>query len=483
MLATARARCACVGFTGGEHHAGTVRARIVDGRVELCAEAWLGGAVLAAGRVARAALGHDRARRRRVGAAGGVGRRGSARAAGARVDAPFIVGWCSWYEYFERRERARRPRQPRARRRVALRRVPARRRLPARDRRLARHQRAVPVGRRRASRPRSPRRVARPGSGSRRSSPRPTASVARRHPEWLARAPEGDGFAIGMYNEAWGGVMAELDTTRPEVLDHLAATAAALVERRVPVSRSSTSRSRPRCPGRYADPTRTPAERVRAGYDAVRRGAGDDVFVVGCGAPIGAVVGSVDAMRIGADVAPWWTAPPGQGELQPGYEETTPATRNAFVNTCTRSFMHRRLWSNDPDCVMLRDDGTQLLGGRGARRGARPSAARAGSCSSPTTSRGSGPTRGACSTTSSSAAARPTPRHAPAGRRVATVSSTRRARPVSRARRKRARRRGRLVISGSGRGSRRRPPACLRCRSRAGQREFQRRAPPALERE
>jgi alpha-galactosidase len=84
------------------------------------------------------------------------------------------------------------------------------------------------------------------------------------------------------------------------------------------------------------------------------------VFVLACGAPIGAVVGAVDAMRVGADVAPWWSVPSGQGELQPGYEATTPATCNAFVNTCTRSFMHRRLWSNDPDCVMLRRDGTQL---------------------------------------------------------------------------------------------------------------------------
>jgi Melibiase len=187
----------------------------------------------------------------------------------------------------------------------------------------------------------------------------PGSEVARRHPEWLAQAPAGDGFAIGMYHDAWGGVMAALDTTRPEVLDHLTATTAALVDAGYRYLKLDFTFSAA-MPGRYADPTRTPAERVRAGYDAVRRGAGDEVFVLACGAPIGAVVGSVDAMRVGADVAPWWTAPPGRGELQPGYEETTPATRNAFVNTCTRSFMHRRLWSNDPDCVMLRRDGTQL---------------------------------------------------------------------------------------------------------------------------
>jgi hypothetical protein len=39
----------CVGFTGGAQHAGTIRARIVDGRIEARAEAWLGGARLRAG--------------------------------------------------------------------------------------------------------------------------------------------------------------------------------------------------------------------------------------------------------------------------------------------------------------------------------------------------------------------------------------------------------------------------------------------------
>jgi alpha-galactosidase len=112
-------------------------------------------------------------------------------------------------------------------------------------------------------------------------------------------------------------------------------------------------------PGRFADPTRTPAERVRLAYEAVRRGAGDDTFLLACGCPLGAVVGVVDAMRIGADVAPWWVPPPDQAAL-PGYAEAAPATRHAFVNTCTRTWQHRKLWINDPDCVMLRSTDTRL---------------------------------------------------------------------------------------------------------------------------
>jgi alpha-galactosidase len=109
----------------------------------------------------------------------------------------------------------------------------------------------------------------------------------------------------------------------------------------------------------YADPTRTPAQRVRAGMEAVRRGAGDDVFILGCGLPIAQGIGVVDGMRIGPDVAPFWDPPPQvwEGTL---YAAVAPSTSNALRHTVARQFMHRRLWLNDPDCLMLRRSATQL---------------------------------------------------------------------------------------------------------------------------
>jgi alpha-galactosidase len=71
------------------------------------------------------------------------------------------------------------------------------------------------------------------------------------------------------------------------------------------------------------------------------------------------LVGVVDGMRIGADVAPHWFLRDGQ--YRPGsYEAGEPATVNAWRNTLARSFMHRNLWLNDPDCVMLRRTATDL---------------------------------------------------------------------------------------------------------------------------
>jgi alpha-galactosidase len=115
----------------------------------------------------------------------------------------------------------------------------------------------------------------------------------------------------------------------------------------------------PSLPGRYADPARTPAERVRAGLEAIRRGAGPEAFVLGCGMPLGSGVGLVDAMRIGPDVAPWWRREEHEG-LVPGYAHSQPSTRNAWRSSLARSFMHRRLWLNDPDCLLLRTTQTRL---------------------------------------------------------------------------------------------------------------------------
>jgi alpha-galactosidase len=75
--------------------------------------------------------------------------------------------------------------------------------------------------------------------------------------------------------------------------------------------------------------------------------------------PLANVVGLVDANRIGPDVAPTWSLDPST-EVVAGYLGTQPATAHAFTNTLTRAFMHRRLWLNDPDCLMLRTGDTDL---------------------------------------------------------------------------------------------------------------------------
>lgn len=343
----------CLGFDAATSHDGTFWLHREGDDVTVRAEAYLGGAVLRPG---------ERRELHSVsitsGASAGelleewAGRLGTECA--ARTSASYQVGWCSWYHYFhgvtEEAFRAN----------LAL----------AGDWPFDVFQLddgyQAAVGDWTATNDRFPSgleslaaRVSaaglRPGIWLAPFFVTPDSAAYAAHPDWAPRMRGVDAPLPGHFNPGWGGLTYVLDTTRDEVLEHVAGVARDLVGAGFTYLKLDFTYG-PAVPGEYADPTRTPAERVRAGYEAVRLGAGDDAFLLGCGAPLGPTVGLVDGMRIGADVAPAWGA-----ELYaPGYDEEGPATRNAWCNTLTRSFMHRKLWLNDPDCLMLRDAETSM---------------------------------------------------------------------------------------------------------------------------
>jgi alpha-galactosidase len=359
VLADATDERVLVGFLAGRDHDGTLRLRERDGAIELVAEAYFGGAELAAGErrtlhdvVVRPGPGHDELL---ASWATAVGAEGS-----ARITAPYQVGWCSWYHYFhdvtERDVRAN----------LALAdewpfdvfQVDDGYQGAIGDWLVTNDKFPGPLDRL-AGDIAAAGRVA--GIWLAPFLAHPDAAVVREHPEWIARSADGGEPLTGMINPAWGGAVHVLDTTRPEVLAHIEATAAALAAMGWRYLKLDFTYA-PGLDGTWADGAPTPAQRVRAGLEALRRGAGADVFLLGCGAPLGAAVGIVDGMRIGPDVAPWWG--PEANELQlPGYAEALPATLNAWRNTLCRSFMHRRLWLNDPDCLMLRSRETQMSPG------------------------------------------------------------------------------------------------------------------------
>jgi alpha-galactosidase len=186
----------------------------------------------------------------------------------------------------------------------------------------------------------------------------PQSRVAQKHPDWTPHHASGRPL-VGMVNPGWGGPVHVLDTTLPAVLEHLERVARTLVEMGWRYLKLDFTYAPSFAAVDWHDPSRTPAERVRAGFDAIRRGAGDDAFLLGCGAPLGTCIGVVDGMRIGPDVAPSWNLP-ARAWRPLGYEDCEPATVNAWRNTLARSFQHRRLWSNDPDCLMLRTEATEL---------------------------------------------------------------------------------------------------------------------------
>jgi alpha-galactosidase len=112
---------------------------------------------------------------------------------------------------------------------------------------------------------------------------------------------------------------------------------------------------------RYADAPRVRA--YRQALEAVRRGAGDR-FILGCGSLMAPSVGFFDGNRIGPDVAPFWRFLTPEERAAPRPRPRRPddqlSAETAIRNTLTRSWMHGRLWANDPDCVLVRTDRTKL---------------------------------------------------------------------------------------------------------------------------
>lgn len=186
----------------------------------------------------------------------------------------------------------------------------------------------------------------------------PASSTARAHPEWLLRTEEGRPVTA-LWNPTWNRwrSMLALDTTHEGVQHWLRALAHHLCHEwgyRVLKLDFAYAAA---LPGRHADPTATRADALRRGLDAIRAGAGDEAFLLGCGMPLGPAVGVVDGMRIGPDVAPFWS---NRLLRRATSDEAGITTRGALRNALTRSPLHGRLWANDPDCVMVREDETKL---------------------------------------------------------------------------------------------------------------------------
>ena len=177
------------------------------------------------------------------------------------------------------------------------------------------------------------------------------------HREWLLRS--GEGWLRGLLHPAWSrdASVYVLDPSRPEVRAHLASVFRELRALGFDYLKLDFLYVAAMQADAF-DPGMGRAQRLRAGLDAVRAGAGDGAFLLGCGCPLGAAVGVVDGMRIGPDVAPSWRAEP--GVRIPGIEETLPSTRAAVRSVLARAWMHRRLWLNDPDCLMARARDTRL---------------------------------------------------------------------------------------------------------------------------
>ncbi|MBU0510749.1 MAG: alpha-galactosidase, partial [Chloroflexi bacterium] len=186
----------------------------------------------------------------------------------------------------------------------------------------------------------------------------PKSKLARQHPDWLLRnrwrLPVNAGFVWNAFDRA-------LDLTHPPALDYAREVVRTAAHEWGYSYLKLDFLYAAALPGRYRDRTKTRAQVLRTGLEALREAAGPDTTLLGCGCPMGSAIGLVDVMRIGADVAPDWM-PAFHGHKGSFRDEPAmPAVRNAIQNILTRAPFHRRWWINDPDCLLLRPDSDLTL--------------------------------------------------------------------------------------------------------------------------
>lgn len=188
---------------------------------------------------------------------------------------------------------------------------------------------------------------------------RSDAALVRRHPEWFLRAPNGR-WANAGFN--WWRWCYALDPTHPGVREHTAQLMrAAVYEWGYPYLKLDFLYAAA-LPGRRYDPAQTRAQALRGAFQLIRDTVGDNTFLLGCGCPLGPAIGLFQAMRIGTDVGPHWHPSLDWRWLNRLLHDDMllASARNAVQNIITRSFMHRRWWLNDPDCLLVRDHATEL---------------------------------------------------------------------------------------------------------------------------
>ena len=186
---------------------------------------------------------------------------------------------------------------------------------------------------------------------------KPGAQLLQDHPEWILRnrwrIPTNPGLTFETFSRA-------IDVTHPGFLEHLQDLISKLSHEWGYAYLKLDFLYAGALPGVRYDGTQTRAQAFYKALRVIRQSAGEDVLLLGCGCPLGSGVGIFDMMRIGPDVAPSWS-PSYRGMKFPFRNEPGfPSVRNAMQAAINRGLLHRRWWVNDPDCLLIRDQDSQL---------------------------------------------------------------------------------------------------------------------------
>ena len=162
-----------------------------------------------------------------------------------------------------------------------------------------------------------------------------SSRLALEHPDWLV----GDAVAAEHH---WGQRIRVLDVTNPDAAEHLAGVFRTMRAWGYTFHKLDFLYAGAMVGRRHGDAS--PIEAYREGLQIIRGAVGDDATILGCGAPLLASIGVVDAMRISPDTD--HQVEPADGDI------SQPSMRAALASGRARAWMHGRLWTNDPDCII-----------------------------------------------------------------------------------------------------------------------------------
>lgn len=177
-----------------------------------------------------------------------------------------------------------------------------------------------------------------------------------KHNDWVLKNEKGKPVSAG-FNPNWSGSFYALDITHPEVFAYLKEVFRVIKNEwgfdyiKLDFMYAASLPS-----ARY-NQTMTRAEVMKTGNEFIRKEVGRETILLGCGMPIGQAIGYMDAMRVSCDVAPYWKVKFAESLLN---SDSSLETRGALRNSLVRTFMDKRFWINDPDCLMLRTSKTKL---------------------------------------------------------------------------------------------------------------------------
>jgi alpha-galactosidase len=172
------------------------------------------------------------------------------------------------------------------------------------------------------------------------------SKVAKEHPDWLIKDKKGKN-EWGCF--AWGGAYT-LDMYNPQVREY--------IKHFFDVILNDWGYDMVKLDFLYSEATEPRYNKSRGqimceGMDFLRECVGEEKLILGCGMPLGAGFGVVDACRISCDVDLVYG---GKFYNKLGVNGEIPSAKNAINNSIFRRHLNGRVFCNDPDVFFLRKD-------------------------------------------------------------------------------------------------------------------------------